>query len=66
MYVSFAEYSLFCRSLLQNIVSFDNEKRECLERVNKVGDYGVATISRLVKIVGLFCKRALLFCKRAL
>jgi len=51
---------------LQNIVSFDNEKRECLERVNKVGDYGVATISRLVKIVGLFCKRALLFCKRAL
>jgi len=23
------------------------------------GDYGVATISRLLKIIGLFCKRAL-------
>ena len=28
-------------------------------RSPKIGDYGEATMSRLLKIVGLFCKRAL-------
>jgi len=46
--ISIAEYGLFCRALLQK-----RPIRDILET------YGVATISRLLKITGLFCKRAL-------
>ena len=48
--VSFAEYSLFYRALLQ--------KRYVILR-STIPSYGVAMISRLLKNTGLFCKRAL-------
>jgi len=49
--VSFAEYGLFYRALLQ--------KRPCVFLrllTPHEADYGVATMSRLLKIIGLFCK----------
>ena len=46
LYVSFVEYSLFYRALLQ-------ERRDVCEWW---GWYGVATISRLLTIVGFFCR----------
>ena len=51
LYVSFAEYSLFYRALLQ--------KRPTIPCVETQWVYGVATMSRLLKIIGLFCKSAL-------
>ena len=48
---SFAECSLCCRALLQ--------KRPINLRILLFDSYEVATISRLLKITGLFCKRAL-------
>ena len=55
--VSFAEYCVFYRALLQ--------KRSMILRslllvaVGGWSSYGVATISRLLKMIGLFCKRAM-------
>jgi len=48
-----AKYSLFARALLQ--------KRPIILRslLIEATSYGVATISTLLKIIGLFCKRAL-------
>jgi len=37
----------------------EKERRKREKRARRMG-YGVATISRLLKIIGLFCKRALL------
>jgi len=64
--VSFAEYSLFYRALLQkrrimlkghhSISIWVTSEAEQLEA--EIQD-GVATISRLPKMIGLFCKRAL-------
>ena len=51
--VSCAEYRLFHRDLLQ-------KRPICLRSLLIVATpYGVATISRLLKMIGLFCKRAL-------
>jgi len=55
--VSFAEYCVFYRALLQ--------KRPMILRslllvaVGGWGSYGVATLSRLLKMIGLFCKRVM-------
>jgi len=48
--VSFAEYRLFYRALLQKrpLVVEESDKRD--------NDYGVATIRRLLRITGLFCR----------
>ena len=53
-YGVFAEYGLFYRALLQ--------KRHIISRnlLIVATPYGEATISRLLKLIGLFCKRALL------
>jgi len=53
-FVSFAEYCLFYRVLLQ--------KRPMILRslLIEATRYGVATVSRIDKFKGLFCKRALL------
>ena len=45
---SFAEYRLFYGALLQ--------KRPMILRCNKTAYYGVATISKLIKITVLFCR----------
>jgi len=55
--VSFAEYSLFYRALLQKrpvILAHDLPDAHDLSYLN-----GVATVSRIDKIIGLFCKRDL-------
>ena len=51
--LSFAEYSLFYKALLQ--------KRPIILRslLIEATPYGVALISRLLKITGLVCRRAL-------
>jgi len=53
LYITFAEYRLFYRSLLQ--------KRPVIVHVQQaplvtLHDYGVATSSRLLKIIGFFCR----------
>ena len=56
----------------RNTASVRVSKREREREVVMIGSllgYGVATISRLLKIIGFFCKRSLekrLFCKRDL
>ena len=50
------------RAIAQHVMSMKREavlsmKREAHRRQDK--SYGVATTSRLLKIIGLFCKRAL-------
>jgi len=54
--LSFAEYRLFCRALLQNIVSFVGLLLNVLCRMTVELTYGVATVSSIDKITGLFCR----------
>ena len=55
----------FNKRMLVNIVKDYAHRYTCYILINR---YGVATISRLLKMIGLFCKRALqkrpIFCKR--
>ena len=57
--ISFAEYSLFYRALLQktNCQDLDNVTRDIGLFLRLC--YGVVSASRIDKIMGLFCKRAL-------
>jgi len=58
--VSFAEYSLFYRALLQKrLVILRSLRIEAPHSTVAQECYGVASIRRLLKIIGLFCKRAL-------
>ena len=54
--VSFAEYRLFCRALLQKRLQFDRSSNQSHPILNLV-EYGMALVSRIDKITGLFCKR---------
>jgi len=66
-YVSFAECCLFCRALLQKRPIILRSRLSFVGHRNKViredpslcTCYGVASISRIDDIIGLFCKRAL-------
>jgi len=54
----FAEYSLFYRALLQKRHIF--LEGLLIVATSSISCHGVATISRLFEMIGLFCKRALL------
>jgi len=69
--VANAEYSLFYRALLQKrpmiliigVSSVANESESIIMQTSLkhslTPGYGATTISRLLRIIGLFCKRAL-------
>ena len=63
--VSLAEHSLFYRALLQKrpmilrSLLLEATQYRGIHRISPGEWYGVASSSRLLKIVGLFCKRAL-------
>jgi len=58
-YNEYAEYSLFLRALLQKRPIILRSLRKYVHLHLCVFVYWVATMSRLLKIIGLFCKRAL-------
>jgi len=55
--VSFAEYSLFYRALSYEVITWNHVPQQ--QFADDRWQYEVATIRRLLKIIGLFCRRAL-------